>query len=373
MRIGIMLRSIDEKGGVGVYTRNIVQELLQIDRKNEYMLFYANPANIGTFAHHEKVTERWVRDSNKAIWDQIAIPRACRREQVDVLFHPKFTAPLLAPCPVVMTVHGADWFMPDQAIYYPPLDVLYMRIAMPLYLKKCQMVISVTQSTTDDFNQALRLEPNKLQTVYFAPARHFQRVRDPEVLRMVRARYQLPDRFILTLTKRQGDGRKNLGQVLKSYALYHNSTNNPSKLVIGGRDCHLFRAEYGLPDDGLGRDVLFPGWIEQTDLPAVYSMADLYFYPSNLESASIPVMEALACGTPIITSNVNGLQEIAGDAALLVNPRDTIAIAAALCQILSEPALRQTLSERGLIRAQRYNWDECAAQTLAIIEAAARA
>ncbi|MFO7669071.1 MAG: MopE-related protein [Bacteroidales bacterium] len=145
MRIGIMLRAIDEKGGVGVYTRNIVAELLQMDHKHEYVLFYRNPANIGCFAHHPQARERLVQALNKAVWDQIAIPLACRRERVDVLFHPKFTAPLLAPCPVVMTVHGADWFMPDQAIYYTPLDVRYVRTMMPLYFKKCAAVISVSQ------------------------------------------------------------------------------------------------------------------------------------------------------------------------------------------------------------------------------------
>ena len=108
MRIGIMLRSIDEKGGVGVYTRNIVKERLELNHKNEYVLFYANPANIGLFAKHANVSEQWIRGSHKAYWDQIAIPRACRRERIDVLFHPKFTVPLFAPCKTVMVVHGAD-------------------------------------------------------------------------------------------------------------------------------------------------------------------------------------------------------------------------------------------------------------------------
>ena len=109
MRIGIMLRSFDEKGGVGVYTRNIVKELLQLDRKNEYALFYANPSNIGRYSYYSNVSEHWVRGSNKATWDQIAIPRACRRENIDVLFHPKFTVPFLAPCPAVPSLfHVVD-------------------------------------------------------------------------------------------------------------------------------------------------------------------------------------------------------------------------------------------------------------------------
>ena len=114
--------------------------------------------------------------------------------------------------------------------------------------------------------------------------------------------------------------------------------------MIGGKDCHLFRAEYGAPEDGYGQDILFPGWIEQEDLPAVYSLADIYLYPSNLEAFPIPITEAMACGTPIITSNVNGLEEIAGDAAVLVDPSDAQAIADAMERILSDAGLRATLS-----------------------------
>lgn len=368
MRIGIMLRAMDEKGGIGVYTRNIVAELLRMDTANEYVLFYRNPANVGHFAAHTNARERVVAAPNKAAWDQVAIPLACRRERVDVLFHPKFTAPLLAPCPVVMTVHGADWFIPEQAQYYPWLNIRCMRLMMPLYFRKCTAVLSVSQLTTDNFNRVLRLPPGKVRTVYLAPARHFRRVEDPAALAAVRARYGLPERFILTLTKRDGDARKNLGQIFRAYGRYHTRAENPCKLVVGGKDCHLFREEYRLPADGYGQDILFPGWLEQANLPAIYSLAGLYLYPSNLEAFPIPITEAMACGTPIVTSSANGLEEIAGDAALRVDPQDTEAIADAIGRVLSDAELRQALSAKGLARARRFSWDDCAAQTLAVLE-----
>ena len=368
MRIGIMLRSIEEKGGVGVYTRNIVKELLELDSKNEYVLFYTNPANIGTFAHHKNVTELWVRGSNKAYWDQIAIPRACRREKIDVLFHPKFTVPLFAPCKTVMVVHGADWLIPEQAQFYTWLDVQYMRIMLPLYFRKSTVVISVSQETTDNFNRILKLPKGKVQTIYFAPARNFKRITDPATLRTTKEKYNLPDNFILTLTKRKGGGRKNLGQVFKAYEHYHGQADNPHKLVIGGKDCHLFREEYSIPTDGYGKDILFPDWIDQADMPAVFSLASLYLYPSNLEAFPIPLTEAMACGTPILTSNVNGLKEIAGDAALLMDPNDTESIADSIAQILSDPVLSETLSKKGLERSKLFTWDLCARKTLDVLE-----
>ena len=161
-----MLRAFDEKGGISVYAQNIVKELLQIDGRNHYVLFYRSKVHLGRFAHHPHVTEKVVRGNNKIYWDQLAIPIACRREKIDLLFHPKFTAPLLAPCPVVMVVHGADWFIPEQAQYYPRQDVWLTRLSMPLYFKKCRQVISVSQLTTDNFNKVLDLPPGKVQTVY---------------------------------------------------------------------------------------------------------------------------------------------------------------------------------------------------------------
>ena len=368
MRIGIMLRSIDEKGGVGVYTRNIVRELLQFDKNNEYVLFYANPSNVGLFSHHENVREVWLGGRNKAIWDQVSIPRACRLEKIDLIFHPKFTVPLFAPCKAVMAVHGADWLIPEQAKFYTWWDVKYMQIMLPLYFRKSSAVISVSQETTDNFNRILKLPADKIQTIYFAQARHFERITDPAVLQQVRARYQLPDKFILTLTKRKGDGRKNLGQVFQAYACYHQRTKTPHQLVVGGKDCHLFREEYALPMEGYGKDILFPGWIDQMDMPAVFSLADLFLYPSNLEAFPIPLTEAMACGTPIVTSNVNGLKEIAGDAALLIDPRDTERIANGMAQILSDSGLREFLSDRGLERSSLFSWDLCAKSTLALLE-----
>jgi glycosyltransferase involved in cell wall biosynthesis len=370
MRIGLMLRAYDEKGGIGVYTRNLVDELLRLDQKNHYVLFYRNPAHIGRYAAQANVSERWVRGGHNLYWDQVAIPYYCWRERVDVLLHPKFTVPILAPCKCVMVVHGADWLLPDQAQYYTWADVTQMRLLMPLYFRKCATVISVSQLTSDNFIRLLQLPPGKIKTVYFGPARHFRRVTDEATLSRVKARYNLPDHFIFTLTKRLGDGRKNLRGILSGYAAYHARAQEPAKLVIGGEECQRYREEYGLPDDGYGRDIHFPGWLEQSDLPAVYSLAALYLYPSNLEAFPIPITEAMRCGTPVLTSNVNGLREIAGDAALLVNPQDSAAIAEGIGRILNDSHLRETVVARGLARSQCFDWERCAAQTLAILEEA---
>lgn len=362
----MMLRAFDERGGIGVYARNLTRELIERDGRNEYVLFYRSAKHLGRFADRPRVRERLVRAPGKALWDQVAIPWAVRREGVDVVFHPKFTVPLLAPAPSVMVLHGADWFVPEQARFYGRLDVAYIKLMMPFYCRRAAVVLSVSRLTTENINRALGLPPGKVRTVYFAPAPHFHRVEDRRVLDEVKRRYGLPDRFVFTLSKPAGTQRKNLSGVLAAYRLYHGRT--PHRLVVGGEDPVRMRSGYAVPEDGYGADVLFPGWVAQEDLPAVYSLADLFLYPSRLEAFPIPITEAMACGTPIVTSDANGLEEIAGDAALRVDPEDPDAIADAMHRVLSDPELASALSARGLERSKRFSWERCARETLEILE-----
>lgn len=366
MRIGIMLRSIDEKGGVGVYTRYLTEELLGLDQKNQYILFFHSPSQLGRWTGYANASARVVRAPNKAMWDQVAIPWECWRNQVDVLLHPKFTLPLLAPCKTVMVVHGADWFVPDQARFYSRLDVWYIKAFMPAYFRKASTVVSVSQLTTDNFTALPGLAGDKIRTIYFGPGRHFRRVEDARTLQTVRERYRLPERFVLTLSKYDGGERKNMRGILDAYRLHHGKTAH--RLVVVGKDCSRFRRRYGVPASGWGEDVLFYDWVEQEDLPSFYSLADLYLYPSNVEAFPIPLTEAMACGTPIITSQANGLKEIAGDAAVLVDPTDRTAIAEAMERVLSDPDLRAALTLRGLDRARQFSWERCGREMLHILE-----
>lgn len=370
MRIGVMLRCLEEPGGIAVYAQNLVEELLRLDAANHYVLFHRRASTLGRFAPRANVTERLVRGAGKVAWDQVSIPWRCWRDRIDVLFHPKFTAPLLAPCRAVMVVHGADWYRPEETRYYSWLNVKYLRAVLPLYFRKCAVVLSVSQRGTDDFTRELSLPPGKIRTVYFGPARHFRRVVDPVALEVARKRYGLPGRFILTLTKPGGGDRKNLRRLLEAYQLYAAASREPLPLVVAGNDGAQLCALHGATATSAGR-LVFPGWVEQSDLPAVYSLSALFLYPSNLEAFPIPVTEAMACGVPVITSDLNGLKEIAGDACLLVNPGDPVEIAAAIARLASDPRLAAELSARGMRRAADFDWATCARRTLAILEGVA--
>jgi len=361
-----MLRAIGDQSGVGLYNRYVTEELITIGSQHQFVLFYQHRQHMGRFARHPNVIERLVRAPNKALWDQIAIPYACWREQVDLVFHPKFTVPLLAPCKAVMVLHGAGWLMPEASKFWSSLDLRYVRTVMPIYCHRASAVLAVSQITSDIFNQAFQLPPGKIKTVYLGPPKHFRRVLDQTTLERVRAKYKLPDHFILTLSGPGRGQRKNIQGVFKAFQLHHSKTAH--KLVVGGKGCEQFKAEYAIPDEGYGADILFPGWIDQQDLPAVYSLADLYLYPSFAEAFPVPITEALACGTPIVTSDLNGLREIAGDAALFVDANDPEDIAAAIDRVLSDSELRADLIARGLARSEMFSWKRCGRETLTIFE-----
>ena len=371
IRIGVMLRAVSEKGGVGVYTRNITAELLALDQRNEYVLFYDSAADLGRFGDHPRMTERVVAARSKLLWDQVAIPRACRREGVDVLFHPKFSVPVVSPCKTAMVLHGAGWFVPDAARFWSRGQRLYARLAMPLYLRRADAVLAVSEVTTRLFTSIFRLPEGTVETVHLAPARNFRRIEEAATLQAAKAKYRLPDRFILTLSGRDRGPRKNIDVIFEAFRRVRREA--PCALVVVGRDCDKLRDDFDIPDAGFWDDVVFPGWVEQIDLPAIFSQAEVFLYPSRWEAFPIPVSEAFACGTPVITSNVYGLAEVAGDAAIQVDPRDAAAVASALERVLGDGELRTALAAKGRARAELFTWDRCAGKTLAILERLANA
>jgi glycosyltransferase involved in cell wall biosynthesis len=268
-----------------------------------------------------------------------------------------------------MVLHGAGWFLPEGRQFWNSWDLKYARLMMPVYCKKAAAVISVSHITTDIFNKLFGLPNGKIKTVYFGPAKHFKRVEEKSTLLRIKRKYHLPDRFILTLAKYGDGGRKNTKAIFDAYRKVHEKIAH--KLVVVGKDSHRFGEHYNISQDGCGKDIIFTGWVDQEDLPAFYSLADLFLYPSNVEAFPIPITEAMACGTPIVTSNVNGLKEIAADAAVLVDPRRPEEIATAIHQVLTDSKLQDSLSAKTLERAKHFGWEKCARETLEILEGVA--
>jgi glycosyltransferase involved in cell wall biosynthesis len=362
MRIGIMLRAVDEKFGVGMFTRNLTEALLGLDGRNEYVLLYRRPEQLGRFAGRPHVAERIVRASSKLLWDQIAVRRAAREERLDVLLHTKFTVPLCAPCPTAMIAHGASWFVRPEL--YPRTDVLAIRATMPLYCRRATAILSNSALTTRDYIRLLSVPPEKIHTIHGAADPRFRRVEDPAALDAVRRRYDLPERFFLTVGRY--DPRKNVATLFHAYKRCREARD--TRLVIVGQGSERYRDELGIESAGFGADVRFPGYVDQADLPAFYSMATAFLFPSVYEEFGIPLCEAMACGCPIVAANTGAIPEITAGAALLVDPFDDVEIAAAIDQVSGDPALRSRLIQMGLRRARTFTWERSARTTLSVLE-----
>ena len=361
-----MLRAINEKFGIGMFTRSLVTALLDLDDRNEYVLFYRAPADMGGFNRRRNVREVLVTAPTKALWDQVGMPIAAARAGVDVLLHTKFTVPLLARCKTMMIAHGASWFTHPEL--YGRLDVLYIRLMMPRYCRRADAVLSNSRLTTDDFVRFLGVPREKLATIHAAADPRFQPIADDAEGQRIRDRYGLPERFLLTVGRY--DPRKNLATLVTAFETSQ-ARRQGVKLVMVGGGADACRRDLEIDARGLGDSIVFTGYVEQADLPAFYSLASAFVFPSVYEEFGIPLCEAMMCGCPIIASNTGAIPEITGGAALLAAPFDAPAFADAIDRLLGDEALSTSLRTRGLARARAFTWSRSAAETLRVIEAVA--
>lgn len=379
MKIGVMLRTIDDKKGVGIYTQNLMDHLLPLDKNNEYVLFYYNPESLGRYAQYEHVREKLVKASltpflrahsspdlslYKFIWDQVKIPIEAKREGVDLIFNPTYTVPLFTKCKTIMVLHGSDWYVNPRM--YKLLDRIYIRIMMPLFCKKARLLISNSDLSKRDFVNILGVSEEKIKTIYFGVDPRFRPIEEDDIfLKKAREKYHLPEKFILYVGRIYPG--KNFGNLLQAFSKIH--TSLPQKIVVAGHPRWDYQSEYASIEElGLQEKVLFTDWVPQGDLVAFYNLADLFIFPSFYEAFGIPLLEAMACGCPAIASQTGALPEIAGEAAFLVNPYSPDEIAEAIRRVLVEDKLKKELIEKGLQRAKAFSWEKCARETLAVFE-----
>jgi glycosyltransferase involved in cell wall biosynthesis len=368
MKIGIMLRSLSDVGGPGEYTRNMLDALLRLDRINQYYLFLHDKSAFERFKKSPNAHAVVLKTRFKLAFDQILVPKAIRRFGCDVVINLKHSLPLFTGARCVFVMHGADWVAYPQNSYF--LDGLYHKLALPLFCRKADKIITVSKNATDFAVPRLRIDPKKIAMIYHGFRRDFTRIANPDRLASVRAKYRLPERFILYV------GRiypmKNVGGLISAFAQLRDRV--PHNLVLAG--VKYFKAEQDLAaieQNKLADRVNLIGFVDEDDLPAIYSMADLFVLPSLYEGFGIPLLEAMATGCPVVTSTAGSCPEVVGGAGFLVDPRDHKDIANGIFKILNDKELAASMVAKGLRRAAEFSWEKCAAQTLETISEAVRA
>lgn len=365
MKIGIMLRHINEKGGVVIYTENLLRILFKIDIKNQYILIYKDKKFLGKFSGYPNVREMAIKTPTKLLWDQIAIPWIAMKEKLDIIFNPKLSVPLFARCKTVFVFHGAEQFA------YPEIfrlyDRIYFTIAMPLFCKKADIIISPTEKGIKDIVYYLGINPSKIKAIHHGLNKQFINFDNSKLfLEGIRSKYNLPGKYILFVGGLTP--LKNIGNVLRAFHRIKESLPDYKLVLIGFKRWKYEQDMELIKKLELENDVIFTGWVQDEDMPALYSLADLLIFPSLYEGFGIPLLEAMACGCPIITSNAGGLAEVAGEAAIFVNPHNVNDISNAMFNIIKDNNLRQGMIERGYKQVKNFRWEKCAREVLDIFE-----
>jgi O-antigen biosynthesis alpha-1,2-mannosyltransferase len=360
-----MLRHYDQHGGgVKVYTQRLLRALLDLHSEHEFVFLYRNPALVGTYAGEPRVEEFALPGRSVLAWDQVAVPRAVRRQGIDLLFNPKYSIPLRASCPAVWVCHGLDWYVMPWASRR--IDRLSHRFLVPRYASRAAAVIAVSEVTRQHVMHYLKVPPDRVVTVYSGVDAVFRRALPAPRLEQIRAKYSLPERFLLYAGAIYPP--KNFTRLIRAYAEIGPARGIPL-VVAGGENRFLSEEEIREPEAlGIADWVHWPGWVDQEDLAGFYALAEALLLPSLFESCGLPVLEAMAAGCPVVTSDRYGTKELAEGAAILVDPESVDAIAEGIRTVLDDTGRRAELIAIGQERSRGFDWRRCATETLRVLE-----
>ncbi|MDW8067965.1 MAG: glycosyltransferase family 1 protein [Anaerolineae bacterium] len=314
--------------------------------------------------HYRRTLWPTHRPAARVLWEQLAQGRALQAVGADLVHGPVFVGPLAAPCPVVITVHDLSFLRYPHL--FRPANRLYLRLFTRLSVRRARRVIAVSNHAARETVRLLGVAREKLRVVYHGVDPIFRPL-PPEEVAAFRARRGLPERFVLFVGTLEP--RKNLVRLIEAFA--RAGVDAGADLVlVGARGWYDEEVFAAVERWRLSSRVHFPGYVPNDELPLWYNAAWVFAYPSLYEGFGLPILEAQACGTPVLTSSVSALPEAAGNGALMVDPYDPEAIADGLHRLLTDRMLREELRQRGLEHATRFSWARTAAETVAVYQEA---
>lgn len=364
MRIAFDLRRI-KNPGIGRYMQCLAEAVLAQATEHEFLLILPPDAQemISTAGHR---AEKLICDAPYySVREQIELPRMLRHKRVELLHSPHFVLPLRRPCATVVTIHDVIYLackedLPSRA------GRLYYRGMMSTSARRADRIITVSEFSKRDIVRHLEIDLAKIEVIHSGVSPVFRAVKDSSRLQQVRGKYGIRNEFILYAGICKP--RKNHRALFQAFQI----------LLAGGVTAQLVIA--GPMDEGeadlkklatelqIVKEVVFTGFVDDSDLAALYSAARVYACPSSYEGFGFTVLEAMACGAPVVCSSETSLPEVAGDAALYADPRHPEGFAEALTRVFSDNRLRAELIERGYENCRRFSWHRAAGQTIAVYE-----
>jgi glycosyltransferase involved in cell wall biosynthesis len=367
MKIAFDLRRINNPG-IGRYMKCLTETVLAQAPEHEYLLILPPGGTEIAGSNSINVECMTTRLPYYSLREQLELPRILRRHGIDVLHSPHFNVPLQRVCPMVVTIHDVI-YLACPGDLPSPLGRLYYRTMMKAAVRRAHRVLTVSEWSRQDIIRYFDCDPNKVEVVYSAVRPELAPVRDESEIRRVLSRFRIDDEYILYTGIYKP--RKNHAALLHAFRHFLESGAR-TKLVIAGplgdgeARLRQLAAQLGIADH-----LVFPGFVSDDDLPALYTAARVYACPSLYEGFGFTVLEAMACGVPVVCSAETSLPEVAGTAALYADPRNVYEFAVALKRAFVELALREELMERGFANVRRFSWAAAASRALATYEQAA--
>ncbi len=364
MKIAIEAQRIfrKEKHGMDFVALELIKALQQMDYQNQYTVLVA-PGTDKCLSSTSNFEILEIGTSNYLLWEQFFLPRALKKLQPDIVHCTSNTAPLFCPSKLILTLHDIIFLekkMGNNSSIYQNLGRIYRRLVVPEVLKKVQKVITVSDFEKTQILAGVNLREDQVHSIYNGVGEQFRVMTESE---LASSKYIKESQFWFLLGNT--DPKKNLSKVLLAYSFYAKQSKFPKPILVADLDGdYLDQLLADLGISGIRNLIHTTGYIPNKELPSIYNSSFAFLYPSLRESFGLPVIEAMACGKPVITSNTFALPEIAGSGALLVDPDKESEIAGAMLRLEDDTQLFQQQVKYGLLRAKEFSWENTARKTL---------
>jgi glycosyltransferase involved in cell wall biosynthesis len=374
LRIGIdtRLAYYRREGGIAQYTLRLLNALLSVDAADEFAILYHRRDRLSTIVDSQpgaaRVRAQRLYTPPHHRFEQWMLSLELAAAGLDVLHSPDFIPPFRRRCASVITVHDLAFRLypqlltPESAAYYGQIDRA---------VRSADQIIAVSEATRQDMLRLLSVDAQKITVIHEAADPVYRPIADTTAIDLVLHKHQVARPFILSVGTIEP--RKNLPVLLHAFRRLRDGGDHPVQLAIAGRRGWLADDVYALCERlGVGEHVRLLGPVASQELAILYNAAEVFVMPSLYEGFGLPVVEAMACGAAVLVSNTSSLPEVAGDAGLCLDPQDVDAWADTLGRVLSDPALRDSLRRKALLRAQAFSWERAALETLAVYRKAVK-
>lgn len=371
MKIGIESQRIFRTGkhGMDVVALELIHQIQALDKKNEYLLFAKNGPDRGCINDTENFKSEILKGVTYAGWEQISLPAAVKRHKPDLLHCTANTAPYSSGVPMIVTVHDVIYLEETnfQGSVYQNFGNIYRKLVVPHAIKTAQKIITVSEYEKTVIADVCKTDPEKITVIHNGVSERFNELYPEENIKRFRLQWKLPVRFILFLGNTAP--KKNTAGVIRAYVHYCSFENDPLHLVITDFPQSAVRStleKLNKPD--LIDKIITTGYVPSAQMPLMYNCCSLFLYPSLRESFGLPVLEAMSCGIPVITSDIPAIREVAGDAAAFIDPENDIAIAEKIQLLSTNDQARKDLIQKGRARVRLFSWETSARKLIKLYE-----